>query len=106
MFRRTDKGKGRMNDEESSTKDILESYTKVPKGISTTDQSQGKGLASPSQTVGGKGSSNPFMAAALPKSRHVPTTTKIVHVYQLSTFDRDVYRTGKRLTLEQKITTQ
>ena len=103
MFRRTDKGKGRMNDEESSMKDVLESYTKVPKGTSTTDQSQGKGLASPSQMVGGKGSSNPFMVAALPKSRHVPTGTRVVHGYQLATFDKDVYRTGRRITADQKL---
>jgi hypothetical protein len=35
----------------------------------TTDQSQGKGLTSPSQTVDGKGTSNPLMAVALPKSK-------------------------------------
>ena len=103
MFRRTDKGKGRMNDEEPSIKDVLESYTKVPKGTLTTDQSQCKGLASPSQTVGGKGSSNPFMAAVLPKSRNVPTGTRVVHGYQLATFDKDVYRTGRRITADQKL---
>ena len=92
-----------MNDEESSAKDILASYSKVPREALTTDQSQGKGLASSSQTVGGKGSSNPFMAAALPKSRHVPTPTITVHGYQLATFDKDVYRTGRRITADQKL---
>ena len=92
-----------MNNEELSINDVLNSYNKVPKETFTTDQSQGKRLASPSQTVDGKGSANPLMAAALPKSRNVPTGTKIIHGYQLSTFDRDVYRTGRRLSTEQKM---
>jgi hypothetical protein len=69
----------------------------------TTDQSQGKGLASPSQTVGGKGTSNPLTAVALPKSKPVPVGTTVIHGYQLLTFDKDVYRTGRKITAEQKI---
>ncbi|KAK9923007.1 hypothetical protein M0R45_031443 [Rubus argutus] len=103
MFRRTDRGKGPMKDEDISIKDVIETYTKVPKRTLTTDQSQGKGLASPSQTVDGKGSSNSLTAAALPKSRPVPIGTKVIHGYQLLTFDKDVYRTGRRLTSDQKL---
>ena len=64
MFKRIDKGKGRMNDEESSLKDVLETYTRVQKRTLTTDKSQGKGLASPSQTVDGRGISNLLMVVA------------------------------------------
>ena len=98
MFRRTDKGKGPAKDEEESLKNVLETYTKVPKRTLTTDQSQGKGLASPSQTVGGKGTSNPLTAVALPKSKPVPIGTTVIHGYQLLTFDKDVYRTGRKIT--------
>lgn len=71
MFRRNDKGKGQMNDEES-LKNVLETYIKVPKRTLTVDQSQGKGLASPFQTIDGKGILNPFTTVALPKSMSRP----------------------------------
>ena len=83
--------------------DEVEKFLLCPKGPTITDQSQGKGLTSPSQTSDGKGSSRPFMAAALPKSRHSPRGETDVWGYELLTFAEYVYKTSKYLSFCQKV---
>ncbi|KAL6204708.1 hypothetical protein ACLB2K_021975 [Fragaria x ananassa] len=77
-----------------------------------TDQSQGKRLASPSQTADGKGISSPLMAAALPKSRRdalkadkspLVTGKKVIHDQPLKIFQIPVFRTERLLPFKQKI---
>ncbi|XP_062005923.1 uncharacterized protein LOC133723111 [Rosa rugosa] len=58
---------------EDPKENILKRFLLSPRGLATTDQSQGKGLTSPSQTADGKGSSRPLTAVALPKSKPTPT---------------------------------
>ncbi|KAL6140398.1 hypothetical protein ACLB2K_058698 [Fragaria x ananassa] len=60
---------------------VLKSFLLCPKRPVTTDQSQGKGLASLSQTVDGKSLTRPLMATALPKSRLTPKGVLNVHGY-------------------------
>ncbi|XP_061988351.1 uncharacterized protein LOC133706818 [Rosa rugosa] len=81
---------------------ILKRFLLDPKGLATTDQSQGKGLTSPSQTADGKGSSRPLKAVALPKSKPTPTGVINVFNYELQTFDATAFKTGRRLAYHQK----
>ncbi|KAL6204213.1 hypothetical protein ACLB2K_021481 [Fragaria x ananassa] len=96
------------DDEERIAKEFL----LCPKGTASTDRSQGKRSASPSQTADGKGISSPFMAVALPKSRNahfranklpLVTEKKVVHDQPLKIFQKPVFRTERLLASKQKI---
>ncbi|PRQ21805.1 putative nucleotidyltransferase, Ribonuclease H [Rosa chinensis] len=100
--RRTGKEHELQEDPMETKEKVLKRFLLSPKGLASTDQSQGKGLASPSQTADGKGSSRPLTAAALPKNRPTPTGVINVFNYELRTFDTPVFRTGRRLAYHQK----
>ncbi|KAL6193081.1 hypothetical protein ACLB2K_034165 [Fragaria x ananassa] len=55
----------------SDEEKLAQEFLLCSKGTASTDWSQGKRPASPSQTADGKDISSPFMAADLPKSRNV-----------------------------------
>ena len=57
--------------EKSSEEDLAKEFLLCPIGPATTDRSQSKRPANPSQTANGKGMTSPLMAAALPKSRKI-----------------------------------
>ncbi|KAL6194743.1 hypothetical protein ACLB2K_035819 [Fragaria x ananassa] len=104
---------GRSSHSDGTNEDkVVNEFLLCPKGSALTDQSQGKRLASPSQTADGKGISSPLMAAALPKSRKgslradkLPLVTgkKVIHNQPLKIFQKPVFRTDRLLAFKQKI---
>ncbi|KAL6194152.1 hypothetical protein ACLB2K_035236 [Fragaria x ananassa] len=91
---------------------LAQEFLLCPKGTASTNRSQGKRPASPSQRADGKGISSPLMAAALPKSRRDPlraskipivTGKKVIHDQSLKIFQKPVFRTERLLPFKQKI---
>ncbi|KAL6210799.1 hypothetical protein ACLB2K_016031 [Fragaria x ananassa] len=106
------RSKPTMEEEQSDTSNeekLVNKFLLCPKGTTSTDRSQGKRLASPSQTADDNGISSPFMAAALPKSRRVPfranklplvTGKKVVHDQPLKIFQKPVFKTERLLAFK------
>ena len=109
MFRREDNDEGRnpssrkLGKEKAQPEmDEVQNFLLISKKSAITDQSQGKGLGSPSQTADGKGSSRPLMAAALPKIRNTPHGETDVWGYKLHRFSESVFKTNRVLAFYQK----